>query len=163
MKPAGIPILLVLLSTTALADAELVVSAEEARAHIKPNASQQTRLPKLKFSVHMEFVCEDQATAESLTISVADAHERHVPDRDAKSVHAVVTVPRNQIAAVATGDFCADVGNAGELLLASVATAQVSLRCRNDSRSSVSYASLGLPVRLVCVQDSSAEVSAAPR
>ena len=155
--------LLVLASVNALADAELVVRADETVARVEPNASQQTRLPSLEFSVHAEFVCEDGAVAESVTIGVADAHQRHVPDRDATSLHAIVTVPRKQIASVNTGDFCADSDTGGELLLTGVATAQVSLRCRNGSSSTVRYASLGLPLRLICGQDASAEVSAAPR
>ena len=163
MKPLGVPILLALASAAAFADAELVVSADETLARVKPNTSQFTRLPSLEFSLHAEFECEDGASVESLTIGVADAHERHVPEPDAKSLHAIVTVPRNQIASVTTGDFCAGEDSGGELLLSGVATAQFSLRCRSESAASVSYASLGLPLRLVCDQDSSVEVSAAPR
>ncbi len=164
MKRVGVQIFLVFASVNALADAELIVRADETLAHVKPNASEQTWLPTLEFSVHAQFACRDGAVAESITISVADAHERHVPDADQKALHTTVTVPRNQIASVTTGDFCADADNAGELLLAGVAMAQVSLRCRNEDSSAVSYASLGLPLRLVCDQDPSVEeVSAAPR
>ena len=163
MKRAGVPILFVLASAVALADTELIVSADEALARVKPNSSQLTRLPSLEFSVHAEFECEDGGVAESLTISVADAHERHVPEPEAKSLRTIVTVPRNQIAAVTTGEFCASEDGGGELLLSGVATAQFSLRCRDESSASISYASLGLPLRLVCDQESSAEVSAAPR
>lgn len=163
MKLAGVQIFLLLAGATALADAELVVRADETLAHVEPNAGQQTRLPTLEFSVHAQFSCGDGAVAESLTISVADAHERHVPGADQGALQAIVTVPRNQIASVTTGDFCGDTDSGGDLLLAGVATAQVSLRCRNEDSSAISYASLGLPLRLVCDQDSSAEVSAAPR
>ncbi len=162
MKRAGVPILFVLASAVALADTELIVSADEALARVKPNSSQLTRLPSLEFSVHAEFECEDGGVAESLTISVADAHERHVPEPEAKSLRTIVKVPRKQIAAVTTGEFCASE-DGGELLLSGVATAQFSLRCRDESSASISYASLGLPLRLVCDQESSAEVSAAPR
>jgi len=140
------------LSQPALAEPELAVSTVAARAEISLRTNgRQTRLPLLEFSVRAEFECDDQAVAESITISIADAHKRYAPNEDTDSLDALITVPANQIAPIVTGDFCV-VGDDGseELRLAGVATAQVSLRCRDASGSSVNFASLRLPLTLVC-------------
>ena len=145
----------------ALADAELIAVASEARAEVAPRgARRQVRLPQLDFSVRAKFACPDDAVAESVTISIADAHKRYAPNEDDNSLEAVVAVPANQIAPIATGSFCMD-GNSGgeELLLAGVATAQLSLRCLNQTGRFVSFASLALPVRLVCKSDTDQDPS----
>ncbi len=151
----------------AFADAELAAYASEARAEIAPLAdSRSIRLPPLDFSVRAEFDCPDGSVAESVTISIADAHERFAPKEGDTSLDAMITVPANQIAPISAGDFCADDNTAvEELLLAGVATAQLSLRCAAEGARSVRFASLKLPLRLVCkaAQDPSAEVPSPAR
>ena len=144
---------LVALLQPAYADTQLMVHAEAASTRILPQERRHARLPNLEFTVRADYDCADEGNAASVSFSVADAHQRLVPQPDQRSVAAVITVPANQIAPIATGDFCNGSGEGGELLLNGVATAQVALFCRDENRSSVRYASLGLPLRLVCDQE----------
>ncbi len=139
----------------AFADAELAAYAGEARAEIRPREEDLAiRLPRLDFSVRAEFSCPENAVAESVTISIADAYQRYAPDEDEASLDAVITVPARQIAPIAADDFCAvGDGSDEELLLTGVATAQLSLRCVAEGARSVSFTSLQLPLRLVCKGD----------
>jgi len=145
------------------ADAKLAAYASEARAEISPRDERRTiRLPQLDFPVRAEFDCPDDALAESVTIGIADAYQRYAPNEDDASFDAVITVPANQIAPIATGEFCADSEIVGEdLLLSGVATAQLSLRCVAEDGQFVSFASLELPLRLVCRSDADQEPSPA--
>jgi len=165
--PTTLALCLAWLCQPLLADTELTLHAEETRTEVLQLQHGRIRLPSLQFSVHARFNCKGEAVAESITISVADALERYVPQQGDEALEALITIPGNQIAAVATGDFCVDGGDGGELLLTGAATAQVSLRCRDERGSSIRYASLRLPVRLVCKQDEiqepSADVSSAAR
>jgi len=150
--PAALVLSLAALTQSTMADAELAVHVQEARAEILPRTQGQkhTRLPVLQFSVRADFACNKDAVAESVTISVADAYKRYAPAAGEETFETDITVPRNQIAAVATGDFCMAGDTDGELLLAGVATAQVSLRCRSENSVSIRFASQRLPLRLVC-------------
>jgi len=149
------------LSHAALADADLSVRADEAQARILPreNPRQQTRLPSLQFSVRAVFACPDDAVAESITIGVADAYKRYLPEAGDKALEAVITVPGDQIASIAIGEFCVEGNTATEMLLGSVATAQVSLRCRDATGPSVRFASSRLPLRLECQRDEAQDPS----
>lgn len=149
------------LSHTALADAELAVCADETRVRVQPreHGQQQTTLPPLQFSVRAEFACPDDAVAESITISVADAYRRYVPEAGDEALEAAITVPADQMASIAMGEFCMPGNTATELLLGSVATLQVSLRCLAATGPSVEYASLRLPLRLECQRDEDQEPS----
>lgn len=167
--PVALFLSLATLTQFAMADAELAVHVQEARAEILPRteAQQHTRLPMLQFSVRAEFACKKDAVAESVTISVADAYRRYAPVDGEEAFETDITVPRDQIAAVATGDFCMAGGTDEELLLTGVATAQVSLRCRSENSFSIQFASQRLPLRLVCDrrddQDSSFGASSVAR
>ena len=150
--PVALVLSLATLTQSAMADAELAVHVQEARAEILPRTEGQehTRLPMLQFSVRAKFACKKDAVAESVTISVADTYKRYAPEDGEEAFETDITVPRNQIAAVATGDFCTTGHTEEELLLTGVATAQVSLRCRSESSVSIQFASQRLPLRLVC-------------
>lgn len=150
----------------ALADAELAAYAREARVEIPPrNGSQPIILPQLDFPVRAKFDCAEEAVAESVMISVADAYRRYVPADKDDSLESVISVPARQMAPIAAGDFCANGDNDNEeLLLPGVATAQLSLRCMAEGNPSVSFTSLKLPLRLICKGDqepSAAEASPA--
>ena len=157
MKSTHVPTLSLLglawLLQPAHADVELTLRAEESSTRILPQERRLARLPALEFRLHADYDCADRGDVASISFSIADAHQRHVPEPDQSSVAAVITVPANQIAPVATGEFCGADANGGELLLDDVATAHVALFCRADDRTSVRYASLGLPLRLKCDQE----------
>ena len=157
MKSSLVPSLSLLglawLSQPASADVELTLSAEESSTRILPQERRLARLPALEFRLQADYDCAELGDAASISFSIADAHQRHVPKPDQSSVAAVITVPASQIAPVATGDFCGVEAEGGELLLNDVTTAHVALFCRADDRTSVRYASLGLPLRLTCDQE----------
>ena len=140
----------------ASADNTLTLHANEISTQIEPQDQRdtQTRLPSLDVSLLASFNCPQDAQAHSITVSVADSHKRYGPDEiaDAEILEISVTVPAAQIAPVSLSNFCVDEAPINEvsLLLHSVATAQVSLRCRNQSDTSVHFASTALPLRLFC-------------
>ena len=166
MRPFRVPktllASLLCLPQAAPADTELAVHANEARAQILPRdgAQRHTRLPSLQFSIRADFACPDDAVAESVTISVADVFRRYVPKHGDETLEAEITVPGNQIAAIAMGEFCLTGDTAEELLVGGVATAQVSLRCTDAAGPAITFASLRLPLRLECRSDGGQDPSA---
>jgi hypothetical protein len=135
----------------------LTVHVNAAESQIRPHAPGQ-RSPygeSVSFPVRAEFYCHGDGVAESVVISVADTHLRHVPAPGEKFIATKLTVPGEQLAPAETGDFCAsDAGNSDRILMIpAVATAQVSLRCRNDAAAAISFSSAALPLRLVCHRD----------
>lgn len=141
----------------------LMVQVKPAEAQIQPHASglRVAYGKSLTFSLRADFRCGDDAAAESIVISISDTHYRHVPAVGEKSMLADVVVPGEQIAPAETGDFCSgeNSGNGELLLLPAAATAQVSLRCRADAASSISFVSAPLPLRLVCQGDDGQDAS----
>ncbi len=108
--------------------------------------------PAVNFAVVAKFDCPGDAIAESIVVSIADTLSRHTPAAGDNTLEARVVVPGEQIVPMDTGDFClGDTAKiADELLLPAAATAQVSLRCRDDSGVAVRFASVAMPLRLVC-------------
>jgi hypothetical protein len=167
MKPLRVPILLAayLAGTlnTASADSLLTVHANEASAQIEPREQGQITLPSLDLSLIAAFACPADAEAESVTISVADTHKRYGPEELANTtvLEVSVNVPAGQIAPIASAEFCHDGGpvDERELLVAGVATAHVSLRCRGQTGSSVDFASVALPLRLHCLSEENQDSS----
>lgn len=171
MKRIRVPILLAacLCVTTEIstADSLLTLQANEAIVQIKPRNPDEKRVnpPSLELSVVASFSCPADAEPESVTVSVADTYKRYGPEEIANTatLEALVTVPGSQLSPIASADFCVDGGSTDEqgLLVPGVATAQISLRCRGESSSSVHFSSVALPIRLLCVFDESQEPSAA--
>jgi len=156
------PLLAVCLSlgaTVASADGTLTLHAIEASTQIEPHDQPDTqiRLPSLEVSLLARFSCPLGAEAHSITVSVADSHRRYGQDEiaDAEALEISVNVPATQIAPVALSDFCFSGETMKEafVLLDGVATAQVSLQCRNQSDASILFASAALPLRLFCKTD----------
>lgn len=132
----------------------LTVRVNVAQAQIAPRTSDQHADygESVTFALRADFRCRDNAAAESVVVSISDTLYRYVPAAGEKSILATVVVPGVQIAPAETGAFCtAEDFKKGEfLLLPAVATAQVSLRCRVDAVSTISYVSAALPLRLEC-------------
>lgn len=144
---------------TALAESPLTVHALEASAQISPRVpgAAQTRLPSLEFSIFANINCAAGAKALSVTVSAIDTHQRIdlAETPNAESVEASLHLPANQLAPVSFVEFCV-VGTPPDeegLLVPGIATAQVSLRCRSEARTSVHFASVSLPLRLLCRSD----------
>jgi len=149
------------------ADTMITVQATEATAHLESRSSDRphARLPALDLSLRASFACPEDTVADSLTVSVSDTHRRYGAKEIANTsvFEASLRVPAEQLAPISAPDFCVDGAPMDEegLLLTGVATAQVSLHCRGEPKSSsVHFASVALPVRLHCRavsdQDSSA-------
>lgn len=140
----------------ASADYPLTVHASEAIAQIEPHDEHdnQVSLPSLDVSLLARFKCPLDTEADSVTVSVADSHKRYGPEDivDTEILEVSFSVPANQIAPVALTDFCISGKPIDDesLLLPGVATAQVSLNCRNQTGASVFFASAALPLRLSC-------------
>ncbi|MDH5454618.1 MAG: hypothetical protein OEY37_01020 [Gammaproteobacteria bacterium] len=141
---------------TAMAGESVVIAAQEATATLVPRAPkmQLVNLPALDFGLRAAIKCS--GTAESLTLSVADSHVTLDKDAlaDRRSAEVTLTVPARQIALAASGNFCVadddDAERSDELLVPGMATAHASLRCNNEGRISVHFASAPLQVRLHC-------------
>ena len=163
MRPQKIPLLLaILFCAPAIVSAEtaLTVLAIEATSQIerRDKDHQRTRLPSLELTLRAAFTCPADTTADSMTVSISDTHRRYDFDKDTetRSLEASLRVPAEQIAPVTAPDFCVKDGPVDDqgLLLPGIATAQVSLRCRNEADiSSVHFASVVIPLRLHCQAD----------
>lgn len=146
---------------TAAADSTLTLHPNEVSAQIEPHdrLDTQVRLPSLEVSLLARFNCPLDAAAHSITISVSDSHRRYGPEEiaDSDMLELSIDVPATQIGPVSLSNFCVDGTPMKEafVLLHGVATAQVSLHCRNQSDASLHFASAALPLRLFCKADES--------
>ena len=147
-----------------LAADQLTVHVKAAEAQIEQRVSglRADYGKSVTFSLRADFRCGGDATAESLVISISDTHYRHVPEAGKTSLLAAVEVPGEQIAPAETGNFCSGENSrdGDSLLLPAAATAQVSLRCRLDSASTISFVSASLPLRLICQGKNGQDASA---
>ena len=146
-------------ATPALSDtfSRIKVTSEPAAVEISPQATGRRliRLPALEFSLTIEPQCESNMQVESISISVADTRARvTIAEADEAIVATTLTLPRHQTAPLPVVDFCqidADQNlDSRELLVRDAFTAHLSLRCSNDERQSIVYASQSLDLALHC-------------
>jgi hypothetical protein len=140
---------------TLVTDAILKLDASEALAEIQPRSPDRkdSRIPDLKLTMTLRYHCPTAATAESITVSIADTHQHFAGEDIARSsaIDASVTLPSGQMAPIPDDDFCIDgLPTAPVLQLPGIATLRASLRCRSSAGVSIHYASTALPLRLVC-------------
>lgn len=130
----------------------LHVHETSVRIGARPTAALAMYGPAVTFGVIAQFDCPGDTTAESVAVSIADTLWRGTPADGENSVTATLVVPGDQIVPMETGDFCLGetARSEDELLLPAVATAHVSLRCRDANGSAVRFASVAMPLRLVC-------------
>jgi hypothetical protein len=142
----------------------LTVQIKESIATLEPRDAEQReiRLPSIDVAIVASLECPAGATASSLMVSVSDTHKYYGPEvlADAISLEAAFTVPARQLAPVAISEFCVKdvpLENQG-LQLDGVATAQLSMRCRDENESAtVHFTSVPIPVRLYCRPDGEPE------
>lgn len=144
----------------------LTVQVEESTANLEPGDAmrREVRLPALDVAITASFECPASAKVTSLTVSVSDTHQYFGPEvlADAISLEAAFSIPARQLAPVVISNFCVTGGRADAqgLRLHGVATAQVSMRCRDENDSaSLHVTSLPIPVRLYCRPDAAPEAS----
>ena len=150
----------------AAADDVLTLHANETRVQIERRDSGRTQvnLPSLDLSLRTSFACPATASAESITISIADTHERFSAENiaDVAVLEATISVPARQIAPVSLAGFCTNgkEPTESELLLPGIATAHVSLRCRSEEfGASMHYASVAVPLTVICLSNENQEPS----
>jgi len=146
-------------TTTARSDtmSQIKVMSEPATVEItaQPAGRRLIQLPALEFSLTIEPQCESDMYVESISISVADTRATvTVAEPDEAVLTTTLTLPRHQAAPLAVVNFCqtaADQSQSSrELLVRDAFTAHLSLRCSNDERQSIVYASQALDLALRC-------------
>lgn len=148
----------------------LTIQVKESTAELEPGDAKQreVRLPALDVAIIASLECPASSKAASLIVSVSDTHQYYGPGvlADAVSLEAAFSVPASQLAPVVISEFCVKgtpADNQG-LRLHGIATAQISMRCRDDNDStSLHVTSVPIPVRLYCRPDAAPEASSADR
>jgi len=141
-------------ASPAIADGNIVIAAQEAEAIVAPRPGnlRLINLPALTFSLRAAIRCKGEPV--SVTLSVADTYRTLDQDElaDQRSAEVLLTVPARQLALAATSRFCVagDSESGDKLLVPGLTTAQASLRCASDARTSMHYASVPLQIRLIC-------------
>jgi len=137
--------------------ARLIIRAEPAVADIGPLPADRRliRLPDLEFPLLIEPHCAADLRVESVSISVADTRRSYGARKFDTNMllKTTIRVPRRQIGPLAVDRFCladGDGENEHSARIPGAFTANVSLRCANDIRQSISYETLALEVRLLC-------------
>lgn len=150
-------ILAVVCSLDVNAEGSVSVAAQETEAIVAPRAAslRLIDLPPLDFLFRVAIECPGKA--ESLTVSVADTFTTLGTKELGEQYSAVaqLTVPARQLTLAASDGFCIkdDAATADELLVPGFGTAYASLRCIDEDRTSVLFASTPLLVRLHCVRE----------
>jgi hypothetical protein len=170
MKPVRVSILapflaiVATLSAPARAEPEIIIAAAETEVRVEPRAAhlRLVNLPALEFALRAAFRCIGDVV--SLTLSVSDTAKTLSVEElvDRRSAELRLVVPARQLAMADSGAFCVadNPDSADEMQVAGFATAAASLRCNNDGKDSVRYASAPLTVRLVCARGENQEPEA---
>ena len=133
----------------------LQARAEPAVIELEPLADnlRYLRLPDLAFDLRIEPQCASVAGIRSVLVSVADTRVRHEGDEftDSGLLQTTLVVPRPQAGVLRVDGFCRD-GDAepSRHRINEVFTARLSLRCADDDRESIAYATLPLDIVLEC-------------
>lgn len=117
-------------------------------------------LPALEYTFEVEARCEDDWTAESLSLNVADSQVAFGPGQlsGGGQQKVVLNVPARQLAPVAVHDFCLlpedtmprDAEASSRLTIRAVLSAQASLLCASEQERRITYVSQPLDVTLTC-------------
>lgn len=159
-------LLLIFAPALVVAEKSLQLTANTPQVSIALDDSHRAflQLPDLDFELQLTASCLESFKPAALLISIADTRRLlgpgEFPDHNTK---VSMRVPADQIAPVAIQNFCRSVENiddqasniaGSELKIPAALSAQVSLRCANDSFEDTLYASAPLDVAVICVADS---------
>lgn len=162
MRGLTILLLVAVASVTSIAKSDsigrVIVKAHAAIVVIEPVPDDRRliSLPSLNYALTIEPQCATDMRAESISISVADTRKTYTTAAiDGQPVVEVtLTIPRQQIGPLAIQNFCrSDQSDATAIRILHVKeafTAQLSLRCANDTAQSIVYASQPLDVDVQC-------------
>ena len=130
------------------------VVAEPARVAIDvlPAGRRLIRLPSLEFRLRIEPRCDPELQIQSVSISVADTHKTYdaADFAETSMLETTLRLPGRQIGPLAVDAFCESPSGPASTRVAEALSANVSLRCANDSRQAVNYENLALDVLLTC-------------
>lgn len=152
--------LVALISTVAAGDvpkSKLQLSVKPALVEIEARQSDNTiiRLPSIELELRFQAYCAAGLSAEHVTIGSADARigiSRESLDEQI-TVENTLSIPREQIAPLAVGDFCVAGSLADdreELRVPDAMTVQGSLRCESAERQAIVYDTVAVEIRLSC-------------
>lgn len=137
---------------------QLSVRAEVATIKIAPqqSGSPLLELPAIDLTVFVSARCQDALRPESVSISVADTRLTLAGDEltSGEVLERTIRIPANQLAPVATGDFCIAGNSASEATLLHVPealSAQLSLKCAGDAAPTMLYLTRTLGIALSCM------------
>lgn len=143
-------------------DRPLAIRSSTPNVAINARAGDRTAigLPDLEYTFHIDARCSSGQRAESVLISIADTRRR-LPRKDLLANAAAgvaITVPAKQIAPLTIYGFCVqnqlpDQASPTRVTVRGALSAQASLLCTGDDEQSMSYASAGLDVTLLCLDD----------
>lgn len=161
MHDYQVPILALFLAPICIpcvyADNTVVVAAQQTEVVVPPRSAmlELVNLPALSFKLRAAIQCRGEI--ESLTLSVADTFTTLGKDdiKELLSAETSLTVPARQLTLAASSDFCLrdDATSADALKVPALATVHASLRCINEEKTSVHFASAPLQVQLTCLRE----------
>jgi hypothetical protein len=146
----------------------VLASAEPALVVFEPlgNRQQYLLLPSLTFELSIEPRCDAAAGLRSVLVSIADTRLRLDKDDldDSKVMRTSLLLPQPQAGQLRVDGFCRRdlAAGAPRLEVKDAFTARLSLRCGDEERESVTYATLPLDVVLECRADAASDESGAP-
>lgn len=162
MRSQSISLIVVLILAASTAESDgierLIVRAQAAIVEIDPIPAgrQLVSLPILEFVLELEPHCAAPASAESISISVADTRKtEQVSDSAADtSIEMTLKIPPRQTGLFAIDTFCVqgESPHSGPqtLLVRDAFTAQLALRCTSDDTRSIIYAVQPLDISFRC-------------
>ena len=127
-----------------------------------PAGRRLIRLPGTEFPLRLKPICATGLKFDSLSIGIADTRKTFGPDEFGTEtvLETSLRIPGRQIGPIAVDEFClAAAESAATMSIIDALTANVSVRCSNESEQAVHYDALALEIRLVC---SSQDVPAEP-
>ncbi len=124
---------------------------------------QQLEPPSLTFPIDVKAECPTGGHLESVTLSIADTRQTYRPaqSESATTFTASLTVSERQLAPVVIDRFCAENSEdyGSKLVVGSLASVHVSLRCGGPTGASAHYHSQPLAVELVCTKNGREEAA----
>ena len=154
-------------SLPAMAEGDLILSADTPTAVVKPRSATRAplALPDLEYNFRIQAACHGDLEAASMSLAVADTRRTfdYLQIRSGELNAVTLRVPAGQLAPVLLANFCvartesdpaiASRGPQLPLTIPSALSAQASLLCIAEDRQLMRYASATLDVQLVCEYD----------
>lgn len=142
-------------------DAGISITAQPAVVRVEPlpEGRRLIRLPTLEFALIVKPQCAPDMQVDSISISVADTRLSLDASEIGGQTDVVtsIAIPRRQVSPLAVDGFCRldqDVDLLrSDLLVKGALTASISLRCADDSKQTIVYASQALDLSLHCASE----------